>query len=608
MIELKESCDECRYIDIIGNIGKEILTQLDFDKILYSCYEQINTIVDAPLFAIGIHNSENNELQFYGLKNQFDSIITGDLSLNDSQIWSVRSFTNSEEIIINEYTDSQNMYFSKILFSEEDAKRKSFLYVPLIYKSKTIGVLSLQSFHANAFNTQQINIIKIIANYMSIAIENTNYVNEINVQKNHLSTVIENMEEIISARTFEIEQQKKQLEEQSETLHKSNEELTFLSIVAKETENAIMIMDSFGHVLWINDYFTRIYGYTFNSFLKIRGSNIRQTSFNPEIDTILTKCITTKKAVTYSAYNIRENGDGIWTQTSLTPIIDEFGNIINLVTIDSDITNIKNAEELIKEKSNEILQSIEYASRIQRAAFPSLKSINEILPNNFIFWKPLDILSGDFYWLKRKGNYTVIVMGDCTGHGVPAALLSMLGCSFMEDIINNYIDENAGEIIDRLQVLFDQRFRHWVMGAGLYDGMDVAVCVINNEMQTLDFAGANQDLLIIENEDFLQISGNRRSIGKQPNDENITFTNHTLTNCNEKLFYLFSDGFSSQFGGELGKKYLKKRFVNFIHSISNKSFAEQNIELKIELENWLGKDYPQIDDVLVMGFQPTILV
>jgi PAS domain S-box-containing protein len=574
-------------LNLIVNIGKEILLQDKAEEILEVSHFQINKIFDIPLMAIGIFNQAENRLDFIGHQGVKSPIINGSLSLENDNHWSVKCFKNSEEIIISKYHSETKMSFSKVLFQVDDSKRKSFLYLPLIAKSKTIGVLTLQSFKENEFTGNEVNFIRIITNYISIAIENACNVYQLKMRQNELQSIIENMEELIIARTLELEQKNKELER--------------ISIVAEKTENAIMLMDEKGNILWINDYFTLIYGYSLAEFIKVRGNNILQTSFNPDISSLLSTCIMEKRAVYYDALNVKCNGQKIWAQTSLTPILGPDGNIKHLVTIDSDITSIKNVEEKLLERNNEIMESLEYARRIQRAAFPSIDYINKIIPRNFIFWKPLDIVSGDFYWTRQKNNRIVIVVGDCTGHGVPGALLSMMGCSFLEEILSDYSNENAADILQKIQFLFEKRLRQRVMGTTVNDGMDVGICVIDLPAKTLSFAGANLDLVFVDNS-LHQFKGNRMCIGRQ-SVTNYSFTNHVLNIDKDYTFYMFTDGYYSQFGGEKGKKFKKSCLLGVLEQINGLAFPEQKNKLKNILNNWMQSQYSQIDDILIFGFK-----
>lgn len=585
--QIFEECGTCEAFDRMVQIGTEILLQPTIEGILQASHSHIHRLFDIPLMAIGFYNEESSHLDFIGHHYIQSRIITGSLPLYDTQIWAVRCFTNSEEIIISHVEEPSELRFSKILFKEDDALRKSFLYIPLRVKNITIGILTLQSFKENEFSGTEVNFIRSITNYISIAVENVVNIKKLHHKHNDLEAIIENMEDLIHTRTYELEQKKNELER--------------LSIVAQKTENAIMIMDEFGNIEWINDFFTNIYGYSLTTFLKIRGTNILQTSFNPHIKELFEQCIRTKKAVYYQALNIKFNGEHIWTQTSLTPVLDSCRNITHLVTIDSDITAIKKAEQLVLEKNKEIVQSIEYASTIQRAAFPSIEYIERVLPQHFILWKPRDIVSGDFYWVKQKEDITIVVVGDCTGHGVPGALLSMMGCSFLDEICAEYTIESASDIIDKMQKLFELRFRQKVMGKEIADGMDIGVYIINKKNQTVSFSGANHDLICV-NKSLQHIRGNRMCVGGNKTDD-YTFTNITLPIESDTTYYMFTDGYHSQFGGLQEKKFMKKNLIFLFEKMRTYELIEQKKILSTTLEIWMQDFDQQIDDILIVGFR-----
>ncbi|PLX11602.1 MAG: hypothetical protein C0594_03410, partial [Marinilabiliales bacterium] len=235
----------------------------------------------------------------------------------------------------------------------------------------------------------------------------------------------------------EIKQQKEEILSQRDKLEEINKELEKLSIVASETDNAIIIMDAAGNFEWINESLTKIYGYTLEQFIEKKGRSIINSSSNPNIKSILQKCITHKESTTYESLTKTAIGKTIWTQTTLTPILDEQGEIQKLIAIDTDISKIKKAElEIIKQKeqiqaqsdllsqtNNEleknnilITDSIKYAKRIQESILPKPSSIRSVLPDSFVLYKPRDIVSGDFYWMHKDENKITIAVSDCTGH------------------------------------------------------------------------------------------------------------------------------------------------------------------------------------------------
>jgi serine phosphatase RsbU (regulator of sigma subunit) len=271
-------------------------------------------------------------------------------------------------------------------------------------------------------------------------------------------------------------------------------------------------------------------------------------------------------------------------------------NLINSL----DITNKQ--KDIIELANTEITDNIKYAERIQHAIFPSLEDINSILKNNFILWKPFNIISGDFYWVKQIYNKTYVAVGDCTGHGVSGALLSMLGCSLIEDIVSNQYFDNASHILNLLQEHFEYKLRNHVLGTQIADGMDISICIIDYEQQKIHFSAANHELIYIRNDVQTIIKGDKMCIGKQ-DTENISFTEYIIAIQEHDLFYMFTDGFASQFGGEKDKKYSKKRFKNTLMNIHGELLSQQKNALELELAQWMDPDYKQIDDILVLGFQ-----
>ncbi|MBI9068613.1 MAG: serine/threonine-protein phosphatase [Salinivirgaceae bacterium] len=265
----------------------------------------------------------------------------------------------------------------------------------------------------------------------------------------------------------------------------------------------------------------------------------------------------------------------------------------------------------ISEQKKQITSSIEYASRIQGVVLASSDEINQVAPDSFIFFKPKDIVSGDFYWFRKvevfTKKYHVFTAVDCTGHGVPGAFMSMLGTSFLNEIIAEFYDElNASQILNRLREEVKIHL-HQNTGKGLVkDGMDMALCAIDYEEMKLQFAGANNPLYIIRNVNGLlaneieEIKPDKMPIGVYIREKE-SFTNHTIEINKGDLLYVFSDGFVDQFGGEKNEKFKKKRFKELLLSVVHLPMLEQKEILENTLKNWMDDTYDQIDDITVIG-------
>jgi serine phosphatase RsbU (regulator of sigma subunit)/tetratricopeptide (TPR) repeat protein len=257
--------------------------------------------------------------------------------------------------------------------------------------------------------------------------------------------------------------------------------------------------------------------------------------------------------------------------------------------------------DLIETKNSEITASINYAKRIQEALLPDPGFIKDATSDSFVFFLPKDIVSGDFYWGGTYGDRTFILAADCTGHGVPGAFMSMLGNSYLSEIINENKHRPANEILNLLRAMIIRSLKQEKIDSTSKDGMDAALCIINKKEKTLEFAGANNPLYHIRNETLSIIKGDRMPVGIHMFSEK-PFTQETIRYNPGDVFYVFSDGFPDQFGGEKGKKYKYIPFRNFLLSIHKKPFHEQKKILHEELTTWMG-DQEQVDDILVIGFK-----
>jgi ligand-binding sensor domain-containing protein/serine phosphatase RsbU (regulator of sigma subunit) len=260
---------------------------------------------------------------------------------------------------------------------------------------------------------------------------------------------------------------------------------------------------------------------------------------------------------------------------------------------------ITTQRDLLSIQNNAITESIVYAKRIQTAVLPQLDYIYEILKESFILYKPRDVVSGDFYWVRQINNIIVIVVADCTGHGVPGAILSMLGISFLSEIVQKREITCANQVLNELRKQFKYSLRHKGEDGGIDDGMDISLCALDTITNMLQFAGANNPLFLIQNNKLIEIEPDRMPIGFYPN-EKPSFTNHEIQLNEGDIFYLFSDGFTDQFGGERGFKYKTANFQKILFQNHNKPMEIQKELLEEELKTWMGK-YSQTDDILVMG-------
>ena len=250
----------------------------------------------------------------------------------------------------------------------------------------------------------------------------------------------------------------------------------------------------------------------------------------------------------------------------------------------------------IEEKNKEITDSINYAKRIQDAIFPSFDFIKKNIPNSFIYYQPKDIVAGDFYWAEKIGDIFLIAAADCTGHGVPGALVSVVCCNALNRSVNEFKLTDPGLILDKTRELVIESFSK--NGENINDGMDISlVSIMGNKIK---WAGANNPLWYFQDNELKELKANKQSIGKT--DQSKPFTTHILDlNINDSL-YLFTDGLADQFGGIKGKKFKYKQIEELLISSNKLELSNQYQILNSALMNWKG-NLEQVDDICVIGIR-----
>ncbi|HEC43015.1 MAG TPA: transporter substrate-binding domain-containing protein [Bacteroides sp.] len=254
----------------------------------------------------------------------------------------------------------------------------------------------------------------------------------------------------------------------------------------------------------------------------------------------------------------------------------------------------------ISHQKKEIEDSIYYAQRIQQSLLPSKEFLDQLLPEHFIYFKPRDIVSGDFYWSNFIRGKLIITAADCTGHGVPGAFMSMLGIAFLNDIVNKQEQIDASIILDQLRNEIIQALGQRGAESESKDGMDMALCIIDRENKTLQFAGANNPLYHIRKKELMETKGDKMPVSIH--ETMPSFTSHTIELEEGDALYIFSDGYPDQFGGPREKKFMYKSFKNLLTDISDKSMQDQADILEKTMADWQGI-LEQIDDMVIIGIR-----
>ncbi|NOZ45275.1 MAG: tetratricopeptide repeat protein [Chlorobi bacterium] len=266
---------------------------------------------------------------------------------------------------------------------------------------------------------------------------------------------------------------------------------------------------------------------------------------------------------------------------------------------------LEHTNKKLEKKNIQILDSISYASRIQEAILPYEERIKKHLPDSFIYYKPRDIVSGDFYWFSEKENKIFIAEVDCTGHGVPGAFMSMIGNTLLNEIVNEKNIYKPSKILKELSKGIIFTLNQGSTGDHFQeDGMEMSLCCIDIENNELQIAMANQTAIIIENDKLKHLTGDIYTVGGtfalKQDDE---FTNYTINYSNSNTaLYMFSDGYIDQFGGIHNKKFLSSQFEELLVENNKLTMNEQAVILDMTLNSWKGNN-KQIDDILVIGIK-----
>jgi len=299
------------------------------------------------------------------------------------------------------------------------------------------------------------------------------------------------------------------------------------------------------------------------------------------------------------------------------------------VILEQQNEEITRQKDEIEHKNREITASINYARRIQNAVIPPADPIAEVLPEHFILWRPRDIVSGDFYWMRVihpviesvERELAIIIAADCTGHGVPGAFMSMLGVSLLNGIVNNREIVQASDILNELRTLIKRSLQQTGKEGEAKDGMDLALCIIDLQTKILQFSGANNPLYLVRNiekakaniegyevtgesshstTEFIQLKPDRMPIGIYYKER--SFTNHSIQLVPDDKIYIFSDGVVDQFGGNDKQKFMSKRLKELLLDIYESPMNEQKKILESTMDNWRGSNH-QTDDIILIGVQ-----
>lgn len=411
-----------------------------------------------------------------------------------------------------------------------------------LYLNKTIDInYKIKAYHQLAYALEtQTNFYDSIRNY-ALALKTHREL--LRIKDTLLNS--EKTAQIIELQT-KFDTEKKEKENQLLTEQNRRQEITLYSL-------AILVI--LGTGLALNIY---------NSRRKIRNANLTLITLNSELQQ-------QKEEVQTQAENLQQANSAIQKQ-----------------------------KELIEFNHRKITDSIAYASIIQSAMLPSEDIIANYFSDYFVFYKPRDVVSGDFYWIKEKEDSVIIAVADCTGHGVPGSLLSIMGISYLNEIIGTINLTQPDKVLDELRLAVKSIFRQSPNDLRK-EGIEIAMISYNPKTQKLIYSGAKISLWICRNGKIKEFPADKMSIGLSMKESAFNLTEVTLEK--NDIIYLFTDGISDQLGCETGKKYLRKNYIEFLTRISHLPLSNQKISINEMLQNWKGKHCDQTDDILVLGLK-----
>ena len=275
-------------------------------------------------------------------------------------------------------------------------------------------------------------------------------------------------------------------------------------------------------------------------------------------------------------------------------------------TVAERTAEVVSQKELVEEKNKEVLDSINYARRIQRSILPTREEMQKALKNHFVLYKPKAIISGDFYWMSQVKTSTenvdlvVLAAVDCTGHGVPGALMSIVANTLLNQTIKNVDVNTPAQVLNFLNAELPKNLKQQQEGEIIRDGMDMAICAINFKNNMMYFAGANNSIYVVRKNELVEFKGDKQAISGSTDDVKVPFTDYLYQLEKNDIVYMFTDGYADQFGGPKGKKFKHKQLEHLLLYISDLRIEEQKEILDKKFEEWRGTQ-EQVDDVTVIG-------
>lgn len=578
--------------------GQRIIKNHNITDIGKACFVELNHFFENISLSVGVYNGPTNSLEYTSFTTEGGCIPSAFYNLDIIDNLNVWSFMNRKALVIDDYKQQVYKYISKEFYVDTTAFG-SAVYIPLFDSEMTIGVLSIQHTKNYYYSQYHLSIIHNIATYLEIAIVNFSFFKKINSQKH-----------LIEERSILLEKTLADLRQSQKTVEVVNKELEKLSIVVRNTDNAVAILDANGDYEWTNKGFSKLYGYEFEEFVR-NGKNYKSALNNQEAVKLYDEVYKNAQSSVFRLPLKNKNGNTVWIQTTISPVLNSNGVITQVVAIDSDVSVITKAENEIRKQSNEIAiknksltESIQYAYTIQTALMSGKNFIAGLFKEFFILNLPKDIVSGDFFWVYEKFGRTYFALVDCAGHGVPGAFVSLLGKMFLDEIMQSTKVENTpADLIKMLNKKVNSTVHGLSDKVGGIDGMDLVMCTLNSRRTLLQYAGAYRPLYMVRDGQLTKFDADRMSVGNIDPKSGFQFTDHEIPIRHNDVIFLTSDGYCDQFGAANGKKFGRKNFCEMIVKAAELPTDQMEDYFLSRHKQWKGPEMEQVDDILVVGIR-----
>ncbi len=374
--------------------------------------------------------------------------------------------------------------------------------------------------------------------------------------------------------------------------------------LSENSPDMILRINTTGKLVYANPVVSKFIGLNVSEITKKRINELEiDERFLEFVNQVLHKIKDVQEQIIDEVVINTPHGERVM-EIKAIPEFDDSKQLESILFVAHDMTELKKIEQEIKEKNKKISDSINYAQRIQTSILPDTSFIQHHFPRSFIFYRPKDVVSGDFPWFVQKDETFYVAAVDCTGHGVPGALLSFIGYFLLNNIINLDNNFGAAKILDLLHEGVRTTLKQYEEGNNGRDGMDLALCKIDKEKKVIQFAGAHNPLYLLRNGELTEYKGSRKGIGGKPllNKTEKDFENNVIPYQNGDKIFIFSDGLPDQIGGENRRKYQSKRIREVLTEREGLTIAHFEKYFSEDFYRWMGNE-KQVDDVLLIGIE-----